>query len=228
MFFWKCFRDTRSYFLVFLIAGMAIVPLSIPILGRGSISEAGLIDVVSVMAHVLAIVAAFGLATQAAGEEFAESSIHFLFTKPRTRTQFLWIAWSVGGLELLAVIAGTVLSGWIALGRLLTSSAWSALFNLIGSRSMAEHLVSALMLYCLAYALTALFRNGRTGLGSSLLLVIGIQAMSVTLRLRWHIHVPLPPEAIGHLPWALSAAIWGLVALALIAAAQLFLEKAEV
>jgi hypothetical protein len=65
------------------------------------------------------------------------------------------------------------------------------------------------------------------GLGASLGLLAGMVGVSAALQMRWEIHLPLPPQQIGHLPLALSECAWIMLALLFVLAAQLVVERAE-
>lgn len=228
MYFWKCWRDSRTYFFVFVISGLLAMPVAVSVFGHGSASDAGMIGAIFATVAEIGVIAAFGLSAQLASEEFADKSIHFLFAKPRSRSYFVWVAWAVGSLQLLFVIALNLVVSWLALTQYGKFATRAVFHNLIASTSLLQSVVACVFLFCFTYALTAMLRRGFAGLGSSLLLVIGAQALVIVLRLRWNIRLPLPPDAIGSLSLYVSDVLWILLALALVAAAQWQFERAEI
>ena len=228
MYFWKCWRDSRTYFFVFVISGLLAMPIAVSVLGRGGITDAGTVGAIFATVAEIGVIAAFGLSAQVASEEFGDRSIHFLFAKPRSRSYFVWVAWAVGCMQMLFVIALNLVVGWIALTQYGKFGTRTVLHNLIASTSLLQSVVACLFLFCFTYALTAVLRRGFAGLGSSLLLVIGAQALAIVLRLRWNIRLPLPPDAIGSLSLYASDVLWILLALALVAATQWRFERAEI
>lgn len=227
MYFWKCWRDTRVYFFVFVIAGSLVMPLAVAILGGGAADNLGLVAVAE-MVLLIDIMTAYGIGALVASEEFPDDSIHFLFAKPRSRSYFVWVGWAAGCLQLLSVITLHLVAAWISLMWFSNVPVKASLLPLATSSRIVEGLVVCLVYYCLTYALTVLTRSGLKGLGSSLLLTIGIEALAVTARMRWHFHLPTPAGAIGSLSPHLSELIWILLALTLIVGAQLRVERVEV
>ncbi|HEY2548792.1 MAG TPA: hypothetical protein VGI46_22135 [Candidatus Acidoferrum sp.] len=111
MYFWKCWRDTRSFFVVFLIIAAIVMPVSAMVsLGTHLVEDFGLSAFLGTFGLVLTAVA-LGLGAIGASHEFAENTAHFLFTKPRSRAYFVWAGWAVGFAELLAVAAIYFLAG---------------------------------------------------------------------------------------------------------------------
>jgi ABC-type transport system involved in multi-copper enzyme maturation permease subunit len=96
MYFWKCWRDTRSFFIVFAIIAAVVMPVAAVVcVGTGLLENFGAEAFRSTFALIIMFVA-LALGALCASEEFAGSTIHFLFTKPRTRAYFLWTGWAVG------------------------------------------------------------------------------------------------------------------------------------
>lgn len=228
MYFWKCWRDSRTYFFVFVISGLLAMPIAVSVMARGSISDAGMIGAIFATVAEIGLIAAFGLAAQMANEEFGDKSIHFLFAKPRSRTYFVWVAWCVGCVELLVVMTLNLIVGWIVLTQYGKFPAGRVFGDLIASKNLLATLVSCFFIYSFTYMLTAILRRGFAGLGSALLLSIGARALVIVLRVRWQIRLPLPPDTIGNLPLFVSHALWIVLALALVAAAQWRFARAEI
>src|SRR5260370_6586860 len=117
MYFWKCWRDTRSIFFIPLIIAAVIMPVAAVVcVGTGLLEEFGLSAVLSTFG-LLGMVAALGLGVLGASEEFAEKTVQFLFTKPRTPAYFVWAGWSVGCIELLLIALVNLSVFWVTLSR---------------------------------------------------------------------------------------------------------------
>ena len=219
MYFWKCWRDSSLYFFVFLIS--TVVCLSF--LGTGArVPDAG------IMAGLLLSLAAIGLGSVVASQEFSDGTIHFLFTKPRSRTYFVWVAWLTGLAELLAIAAVAIVQWWIAFVMHGGSGADAIRFFASARQAdVAGRMVTSLLLYCLTFALTALLRNSGQGLGITLLVVMAIPSLRMLFRMRWHIDLPSPGGAIGSWPIAACYVVWTVVALAMIGTAQWYMEASE-
>lgn len=228
MYFWKCWRDTRSFFLVFLIISAIVMPVAgVVCLGTRLVEDFGTSAFSSTFGLILMAVA-LGLGAIGAIHEFSENTTHFLFTKPRSRSYFVWAGWAVGFAELLAVAAVNFLAGWFTLSRYSKNPFHSALFPSLTADSFLGNLVFCLWAYCLTYSLTALMRNGLKGLGASMGIVFGFPLFAAAIRWRWHIDLPFPPSPIGGLPLAISNLIWILVAVLFVLATQLVVERTEI
>jgi ABC-type transport system involved in multi-copper enzyme maturation permease subunit len=171
---------------------------------------------------------ALGLGAIGAIHEFAENTAHFLFTKPRSRSYFVWAGWAVGFAELLAVATVNFLAGWVTLSRYSKNPFHSALFGSMTAHTLLDPLIFCLWAYCLTYSLTVLLRNGLKGLGASMGILFGFPLFAVAIRWRWHIDVPFPPNSIGSLPLVISSIIWILVAMLFVLVAQLVVERTEI
>ena len=231
MYLWKCWRDTRWFFLVFL----AIAALPMPMAAFASrfgtaIRDAGPLGFQNTFTMVVTAVA-YALATICAIQEFTDKTAHFLFTKPRSRAYFVWVSFVVGFMELLAVGAVNLLVGWRLLAHYSVSAfsdAGPQRWNLVSPQNFIKTAVYACFAYALTFALAVIFRNGLKGLGASLGLLAGIVGVQAALQMRWKIDLPIPPQQIGHLPLALSECAWIVLALLFVLAAQLVVERAEI
>jgi ABC-type transport system involved in multi-copper enzyme maturation permease subunit len=231
MYLWKCWRDTRWFFVVFL----AIAALPMPMAAFAShfgtvIRDAGPMAFQNTFMMVVTAVA-YALATICAIQEFTDKTAHFLFTKPRSRSYFVWTSWIVGFTELLIVAAVNLFVGWRVLahyGVSAFSDGGPQSWNLVSPQSFIEAAIYACFAYALTFALAAILRSGLKGLGASLGLLAGMVGASVALQMRWKIHLPVPPQQIGHLPLALSECAWVMLALLFVLAAQLVVERAEI
>ena len=233
MYVWKCWRDTRRFFVFFL----AIAALPMPMAAFASrfgtaIRDAGPLAFQNTFMMVVTAVA-YALATICAIQEFTDKTAHFLFTKPRSRSYFVWMSWLVGFTELLTVAAVNLFIGWRVLAHFGVRAFSDAGpqtqdWNLVSPQKFVEAAVFACFAYTLTFALAAILRSGLKGLGASLGLLTGTVGVSAELQMRWRINLPLPPQQIGHLSVALSECAWVMLALLFVLAAQLVVERAEI
>lgn len=228
MYFWKCWRDTRSFFIVFLIISAIVMPVAgVVCLGTRLVEDFGT-SAFSATFGLILMAVALGLGAIGAIHEFSENTTHFLFTKPRSRSYFVWAGWAVGFAELLAVATVNFLAGWLTLSRYSKNPFHSPLFRSLTPDSFLGPLVFCLWAYCLTYSLTALLRNGLKGLGASMGILFGFPLFAAAIRWRWHIDLPFPPSPIGSLPLVISNLIWILLAVLFVLAAQLVVERTEI
>jgi len=228
MYFWKCWRDTRSFALAFLVIGAAAIPITAAV-GVGTSLVQGFGTTVFLPTFIILLfVVALGLGTIGAIQEFTDKTAHFLFTKPRPRAYFVWAGWAVGCIELLTIALVNLLAGWLTLAHYSQSPVRSVLFSSIKKQDIVGILIYTLFIYCLTYSLTAVLRNGLKGLGASMGITIGFQVIAAAIRVRWNIDVPLPPLPIGSLPIMISNVVWILVALLFVLGAQIVVERAEI
>lgn len=223
MYLWKCWRDTRSFFIVSLVIAAIVMPVAAVVcVGTHLVEDFGTSAFLSTFGLILTAVA-LGLGAVGAIHEFAEKTAHFLFTKPRTRAYFVWVGWAVGCAEFLAVAVVNLLAGW------LTLSHYSKVSGSITTHNVVDPLIFCLWAYCLTYALTVLLRNGLKGLGASMAILFGLPFFAAAVRWRWHIDLPLSPGLpFGSLPLAVSNIIWILIAMLFVVAAQLVVERSEI
>jgi len=227
MYLWKCWRDTRAFFLAFLIVAVAAMPaIALGCRGTTVMRENGITAVISTFGLFMMVIP-LGLGTIGATHEFAEQATHFLFTKPRSRQYFLWVGCLVGGIEVLIIAVVNLLVGWATMA-CYGKPFETALFAPAETRSWVELLLLGLFVYALTYSLTAILRNGLKGLGGSMGILTGISAFAVLMRVRWNIQVPIPVQKIGSLPLAASYIVWMAIALLFVYGAQIALKRAEI
>jgi len=229
MYLWKCWRDTRWFFVVFLAIAALPMPMA-AIATRMPIPDAGPMAFQNTFAMVITAVA-YALATICAIQEFTDKTAHFLFTKPRSRAYFVWTSWIVGFAELLMVAAVNLFVGWRVLahyGVSAFSDAGPQSWNLVSPQNFVKAAVYACFAYALTFALAVILRNGLKGLGASFGLLAGMVGVAAGLQMRWKIDLPLPSQQIGHLPFALSECAWIVLALLFVLAAHLVVERAEI
>jgi hypothetical protein len=228
MYFWKCWRDTRSFFVVFLIIAAIVMPVAAVVsLGTHLVEDFGPSAFLDTFGLILMAVA-LGLGAIGASHEFAENTAHFLFTKPRSRAYFVWVGWAVGFAELLAVAAVNILVGWATLSHYGKNPLHSTVLGSMKTVQLGSILIYGLYIYCLTYSLTTVLRNGLRGIGASLAIIVGLPYIAIAIRWRWHINLPLPTDTIGRLPVAISGSIWILVAMLFVLAAQFLVERTEI
>jgi hypothetical protein len=93
MYVWKCWRDSRWFFFIFVgIAGLPMPMAALASRGGAAIVDAGSIAFQYTFVTVVTAVA-YALATLCAIQEFTDKTAHFLFTKPRSRLRTLswWV-----------------------------------------------------------------------------------------------------------------------------------------
>jgi len=249
MYFWKCWRGTRGYFLValsFVVLqlvgnvvgsasrystedGWSLIPADTPERVQGIWREA-LDWPLGAVGICLIPLAGLILGGTGVGDEFRQGSLEFLLTRPRRRRFFVWAGWATGAAELLAVC---LLAVPVALGVLLylTGSIYSwRIFAFFVPLSF----ISSLVMYGLAYFLTVLTRSGLSGQSLSLGVVFAYLCLCWTLHTWWRIDLPGWWELFY---WAQSSGEsfrtvqlvgWSLLAVAFPLGAQLLFERAEV
>jgi hypothetical protein len=228
MHFWKCWHDTRSFFLVFLIIAAAIMPIAaVACIGTGLLENFGSEAFRSTF-EILTLFVALALGALGASEQFAGTTVHFLFTKPRSRAYFLWSGWLVGCAQLLALTIVNLVVGAVTLSHYGNNPFHSVLFGSVTARQLVAVLILGLYVYCLTYSLTVVLRNGLRGLGASMAIVFGIPFFAIAVRWRWKVNFPIPAVPIERLSPLVSNIIWTLVALLFVFAAQLVIDRIEI
>ena len=225
MYLWKCWRETRFFTIVFLIIAAAVMPATAALsVGTHFMEEFGRPAFEFSLGSIL-LGMALWLGVIAALHGFDDKTVHFLFTKPRSRASFVWIGWAVGCVELLVVGLVNLFAGWLTLSRYTSHAVISEIFD---SQDFASLMVITFLSYSITYAFTAVLRNGVNGLGASLGSGIAYDVLALAARLRWNLHLPFPAERMESLPPGISNLLWMVVALCFVLAAQLVVERAEV
>jgi hypothetical protein len=243
MYFWKCWRETRVSFYVFLLIAvtMAVLPWKIIDYAMGDLGARQLFPL-SWMILLFASSALLSLAGMSMGatgisEEFAHKTAAFLLTKPRSIRYFVWTAWAADALQFLALTGTMLLVGASILS-------WRCQVPLTGRLllTFAPGLIMTLLTFGMTYLLGVLHHNGRNGFISCLGVVIVFPIILKSLEYFWRLHLPSPgdmypveisqmtqhPELIATLPPLWPSVGWLLVALACPFIAQLVLERTEV
>ena len=115
MYFWKCWRETRISFYVFLLiaAVLAVLPWKImdyamsDLGARQFFALAWMILVFG--SSALLSVAGMSLGATGISEEFAHKTAGFLLTKPRSIRYFVWTGWAANAVQFLALTGTMVL-----------------------------------------------------------------------------------------------------------------------
>ncbi len=231
MYFWKCWRDSRSLFVILAIIAAVIMPVAALVsVGTKLLEQFGTSAFLSTFG-LFGMLSSLALGTLVASEEFADKTVQFLFSKPRSRAYFVWTGWAVGCLELLLIALVNLSAGWLTLSRY-ANPFHSTLFGSTTGHDIVTNIIDSLILflfvYCLTFALTALLRNGLKGLGASMAIAFGLPYFAMAVRWRWKVDVPIPTNHIGALPLVISNGVWILVALLFVLAAQLVVERTEI
>lgn len=251
MYAWKCWRETRARFVLFLSMAATLCAL-------GAVGGAAKIDRVTRLGVVvrstprpvsqiwadgttlavggwgtfITLCAAFGLGASGVGEEFRQHTLEFLLTLPRRRRFFVWTGWFVGVCQLLLLASLGAVSTFGTLvyltGRVYTWRVLAAALPL---------LTGGAVLYGLTYFMTVLTRSGRSGLSYSLGVSLIYLLLPVAADRLWQIHVPSLSQLMASCEWVTSCSIafpatrlagWALVGLAFPIGAQLLVENADV
>jgi ABC-type transport system involved in multi-copper enzyme maturation permease subunit len=228
MYLWKCWHDTRSFFIFFLVIATAVMPIT-GVVGVGTrlMEEFGTTVFQSTLVFMLFVVA-LGLGTLGAIQEFTDKTAHFLFTKPRSRAYFVWTGWAVGCVQLLVIAVVNLVAGWLTLAHYSKSPLRSVFSSSIKQQDVASIFLYAIFVYSLTYSLTVILRNGLKGLGASMGSIAALQCLAIVIRSRWNITVPIPPLPVRSLPLLVSYIAWIIVALLFIVGAQLVIERTEI
>jgi ABC-type transport system involved in multi-copper enzyme maturation permease subunit len=249
MYIWKCWRESRGRIITFLIllvsTGVLFAWLAAT-LPRGSGDGAPRMTAADAWRGTLLTLgsmivgfAGLGLGASGIGEEFEQGTVEFLLTRPRRRRYFVWTGWATGAAALFIMIALDVLASFVTLAYATEFAAnWKLLVVIV------PLFVFGAVVYSLTYFMTALLKNGRAGLSTSLGLFVLYCLLPVALNLPWvvdflhrRINLPTPVDVLLASKWAtlpgahfplVTTVGWCLVALAFPLAAQFFFERAEV
>ena len=242
MYFWKCWRDTRSRFIICLITvSLMCVTITAMLAKQGNAvnSVTGRQVGAGAMQAALSLVmimAALTLGVQPMGQEFKEQTLGFLLTRPRRRRYWVWRCWSVGVGEILGVVTLGMVGSFAGLSYLVGHVypwRWFAtsLFLVVG----------AVAVYSLTYFLTVLSRSGELGVtGAVIFFIIDSMLLPVAF-VYWHVHTSFLFSVLGMMTaggeWSTSHRMtfplgnlvaWAFIALVFPLAAQLLMDRVEV
>ena len=249
MYAWKCWRETRTRFFLFLTLALGL-PLIVAFfavfamtngdvlsLSRLGSTELRLLtdeirEQVIGMSGMISLGAGVLLGAMSVGNEFEKETIEYLWTRPRNRAFFTWTHWLICSLELTVILSvGPVLTACLLRGSL--EHNWALL--LIPALST----LGGILYLGLTILTTALRRNGGSGFAFAVGTVAFYGFVSETASYYLHIssitwpNVPLTGwQAATHLyghpfPWSVVLRIAAL-AVAFVLLAQYRLKHSEV
>jgi len=247
MYFWKCWRDTRTQFIVGVVVLVGVCSLfTIPVARLGtpdlavahvhpsiaqSWSSVGL-WVLSFWGIMLTLVWGLVLGSAGLGKEFEKLTADFLLTRPRRRWYWVWVGWPVGVLELtiivLAAVGATCGLLVYVTGHFYT---WRMLAMIPGLG------LDGAVAYGLSYFLSVVTRSGRRGLGYATgILLIAILFPDMAGHY-WNTHIPSLWDLMGAIcGWAAgdvhsfpvrAMILCTIIALAFPVASQIVVEHAQ-
>lgn len=248
MYFWKCWRESRSHFIAGVIVLVAICSLltvaaarfggpesirtGAPPSAAQAWSSAAWV-VLGSWVSLLTIVWGFVLGSHGLGNEFEERTADFLFTRPRRRRYWVWVGWPIGLLELSVVVFAAVMTTF-ALLTYLTGQVYT--WRLLAA--IPTLTIGGAVAYGLTYFMTVVARSGRQGLSYAIGIFFIVLLLPSAIGHYLKIHLP---TTLGFMmassKWAGGAGksfplgdllLWAVVALAFPLAAQLLVERTEV
>jgi len=252
MYFWKCWRDTRISFIVYLTMYLASAAAAVLLTAAVHDNEAGWSIVrggsperiaqiwrgarsaLAVGAVLLGSMAGLGLGATGVGDEFQPRTLEFLLTRPRRRSYFIWTGWTAGAAQIL-VIGTLTVSVAVALLVFVTGSVLT--WRIVGTLPLL--CLGAVLVFGLTYFLTVLTRSGRHGLHLGLACVVVYPLLAAALEHWWQIKLPVPFDMVagvaGHdlrgiaQPFPTAAlAGWTAVAMTFPFAAQWLFNRADI
>jgi len=242
MYAWKWWRENRNRVITYLILLVSVAVLfawnastqpqrpgnwahKVPAV---ELWRMGVID----LGSIIVAFAALGLGASGVGEEFAQGTVEFLLTRPRRRRYFVWAGWAAGVATLLIMIALAVLASFVTLVYVMKSAGnWKLLATVV------PLFVLGAVVYSLTQFMTALVKNGRTGLSLGLGIIVIDLLLPVAVRMRWEIALPSFVDVLEAAKWATGPGThfpvmvilgWSLAALAFPLATQFLFGRAEV
>src|SRR5580704_2161821 len=173
MYVWKCWRETRITFYVFLSIAVTVAALLWKFvefaLGQSAPNQNFALAWVILLFASSALFSLAGMSFGATGisEEFAHNTAVFLLTKPRSIRFFVWTAWAANAVQILTLMVSMMLIGASILS-------WRYHAPITGRLLLAfvPGLIMTFLIFDMTYLLGALHKNGRNGFQSSLGIVI--------------------------------------------------------
>jgi ABC-type transport system involved in multi-copper enzyme maturation permease subunit len=239
MYFWKCWRDTRTAFLVMAGGGLFMAGLGFLLVFDvgGWTSSRSIPEMWLSTGHILIAVpmfvmplAGFLLGAYGVGDELGKGSAAFLLSHPRSRRYLMWVNWLVGAGEIVALMLLAVLLR--ALGPAHPAYPGRRL-NVFDLRDIVMTTVLAVAIYSLTFFFTTAFRSGRLGTNVAFATVFSYYGLLAWLALNFQIYLPPLSGPYYHkwsgFPWHVLTENTGWLGfvLLLVYASQLLFERAE-
>ena len=251
MYAWKCWRETRAVFFLFLILALAFVGfmdaagLSKTAQTVRSSEHPGeqavaarefLVPITLGIVYAIAISGACLLGAKSAGGELDAGTAEFLFTRPEKRAVMSWTHWGVCAAEIAGIIFVPVMLQMLVLSGAGIPKMWSL------AAATPVFLFASLPILGISTLMTAVRRSANSGLIFALGIVLGYTFLGTVLRRMWNIELPdfsspivgwLTGVAVQHpqdhvvFPWAAALRVL-VLAVTLPVAAQFVLKRAEV
>jgi ABC-type transport system involved in multi-copper enzyme maturation permease subunit len=247
MYVWKCWRDSRSRFIVSVIALLALCVFFTYMEAKFAFGMIGAAPPSSVsqtwshatsfvlggVASLFTLLCGLVMGASGPGEEFKERTADFLLVRPRRRSYWIWTGWFVGVLELSAMV---FLAGATTFGTLIYLTGHVQTWRPLATAVPLA--IGGAVAYGLTYFMTVVARNGQQGLTYGFgIFFINLLLPAAAIYYR-NFHPPSVLEfMLGACKWVAgtsrafptgSLVLWIAVALAFPFAAQLLLERAEV
>ncbi len=190
MYLWKCWRETKGAFLVFLtalgITGIFYFSVAYKWLRGAALEQAA--DSVLGMFLFLMPLTGFVLGALGIGQEFSMHTLPFLLTRPRGRAYFIWASWGAGALEVLIL--------WLAFALLMVFRPAMPhypvmLYTPQGALSLFVRVgVLSVFFYSLTFFFTIFFGKEQHGTNAAVGFVAVYSAVVVLLRKLYELNIP--------------------------------------
>jgi ABC-type transport system involved in multi-copper enzyme maturation permease subunit len=254
VYLWKYWRDTRRGVYIYLgllilfalvwLIGMYRANRIHHIYGDPVMTWTMMVGIAFSLTFLCALVMGFANGSTSVGSDMSKGTSDFLLTRPRPRRHFVWVGWAPGIGELFALIAFTAVLVFAGM-TFATGPVWRQLSSPMRFGvdkgvldlwlMVAMVLLTAAVIYGLAYFLGILLRSGQRGLIASLAIVFAYSMVGGLLKQWAGISLPSLNFA-GHpdivAPWYMTPRveiiIWAIVGLAFPFAAQIALDRADV
>lgn len=248
MYAWKCWRDGRGRVIIYLIA-LPVICVFFTYINIGFNKNQALARsfapnvahawanncafVLGSCASLFTLIWALFLGASSLGEEFKEKTAEFLLVRPRPRSYWVWMGWSVGVGEISVTVFAAVAA---------TFGALACFTGHVPSwRPLAIALPLALggaVIYGMTCFMTIVARSGREGLSYGLGILVIHLVLPIAVSYYWKVDVPsVLGFMIGASKWIVGIArdfpfgslvLWTAVALVFPFASQLLLQRADV